>query len=43
VILICTADEEDYADLIAESPATGFIAKSQLSAHKITQLLGHTP
>jgi len=43
VILISTAAEADYADLIAESPAAGFLAKSELSARGISQILGHTP
>ncbi|MEA2146742.1 MAG: hypothetical protein QOG59_2329 [Solirubrobacteraceae bacterium] len=40
LILVSTHPEEDFADLIAESPAIGFIAKSQLSGHAIRQLLG---
>jgi two-component system nitrate/nitrite response regulator NarL len=40
VILISTHPEEDFADLIAESPARGFIAKSHLSASAIRQILG---
>ena len=43
VILISTGAEADYADLIAESPAAGFLPKSDLSARGITQILGHTP
>ena len=43
VILISTGAEADYADLIAESPAAGFLPKSDLSARAITQILGHTP
>jgi CheY-like chemotaxis protein len=39
VILISTYDEHDYADLIAASPAVGFLAKSDLSAQAIRQLL----
>jgi DNA-binding NarL/FixJ family response regulator len=41
VILISAAAEADYAELIAESPAAGFLAKSQLSARGVGQLLGH--
>ena len=41
VILISTGAEADYDELIAESPAAGFLAKSELSAQKISQLLGH--
>jgi DNA-binding NarL/FixJ family response regulator len=39
VILISTHAEEDFADLIAESPAIGFVAKRELSAIAIQQLL----
>jgi DNA-binding NarL/FixJ family response regulator len=41
VILISTGAEADYVELIAESPATGFLAKSELSARRISQLPGH--
>ena len=40
VILISTHAEDDFADLIAESPAAGFISKSDLSAEAILELLG---
>jgi DNA-binding NarL/FixJ family response regulator len=40
VILISTRSEADYADLIAESPAAGFLPKSELSAQAIQQILG---
>jgi DNA-binding NarL/FixJ family response regulator len=43
VILISTRDEADYTELIAESPAAGFLAKSELSARGIGRILGHTP
>ena len=43
VILISTGAETDYAELIAESPAAGFLAKSELSARGISRILGHTP
>jgi DNA-binding NarL/FixJ family response regulator len=39
VVLISTHREEDFGDLIAESPALGFIAKSHLSKRAIEQLL----
>jgi CheY-like chemotaxis protein len=39
VILISTHAETDLADLIAESPATGFLAKSELSADAIQRIL----
>jgi DNA-binding NarL/FixJ family response regulator len=40
VILISTHAEEDYADLIAASPAVGFLPKTKLSAGAIRKLLG---
>src|SRR4051794_23924235 len=40
-ILISTHSEEDYADLIAASPALGFLPKTTLSASAIQDLLGH--
>ncbi len=43
VILISTGAEADYAEMIDESPAAGFLAKSELSARGISQILGHTP
>jgi CheY-like chemotaxis protein len=43
VILVSARAETDYADLIAESPAAGFLAKSDLSAQQIGRILGHTP
>jgi CheY-like chemotaxis protein len=43
VIMISTRAETDYAELIAESPAAGFLAKSELSAREIGRILGHTP
>jgi DNA-binding NarL/FixJ family response regulator len=39
IVLISTHDEQDYADLIAESPAVGFLPKSALSAAAIRRLL----
>ena len=39
VILISTHDDSEYADLIAASPAAGFVAKTDLSAAAIHQLL----
>jgi CheY-like chemotaxis protein len=41
VILISAGAEADYTDLIAESPAAGFLAKSELSASRIGRMLGH--
>jgi DNA-binding NarL/FixJ family response regulator len=43
VILISAHAEADYAELIAESPAAGFLVKSELSARAISRILGHTP
>ncbi len=39
IILISTHVEQDYADLIAASPAIGFVAKADLSASAIRDLL----
>jgi DNA-binding NarL/FixJ family response regulator len=38
VILISTASEQDYVELISESPAAGFLPKSTLSAAAISDL-----
>ena len=40
VILISTHSEDDYARLIAASPAVGFLSKIILSAGAIRHLLG---
>jgi CheY-like chemotaxis protein len=40
LIMISTHAGEDYAELIAESPATGFLPKSKLSAAAIRRILG---
>ena len=40
VIMISSDTEDDYADLIAESPALGFLPKAELSADGIRRLLG---
>jgi len=40
LILISTHADQDYADLIAASPAVGFLSKSALSAGAIRDLLG---
>jgi CheY-like chemotaxis protein len=40
VILVSTHSEQDYAELIAASPAVGFLAKGALSAGAIRGLLG---
>lgn len=39
VILMSTQAAADLADLIAESPASGFVAKSELSADAIHRIL----
>jgi two-component system, NarL family, nitrate/nitrite response regulator NarL len=39
VILVSTHDEEDLAELLADSPAAGFLAKSDLCAEAIRQIL----
>jgi two-component system, NarL family, nitrate/nitrite response regulator NarL len=39
VILISTHSGEDFADLIAESPAVGFLPKSELSADAIRRIV----
>jgi DNA-binding NarL/FixJ family response regulator len=39
VILISTHDEADYGNLIAASPAIGFLPKSDLSATAVRRLL----
>ena len=40
VIMTSTAAESDYADLVAESPAAGFLPKAELSAAGIRRILG---
>jgi DNA-binding NarL/FixJ family response regulator len=39
VVLISTRAGDDFADLIAASPAAGFVPKSQLSAQAVDELL----
>jgi DNA-binding NarL/FixJ family response regulator len=39
VILVSTHDERDFVKLIESSPAVGFLAKTELSAERIYQLL----
>jgi hypothetical protein len=41
--LISACPEADFTELIAESPAAGFLAKSELSAQGISRILGHMP
>jgi DNA-binding NarL/FixJ family response regulator len=40
IIMISSDTEDDYADLVAESPAVGFLPKDELSADGIQRLLG---
>jgi CheY-like chemotaxis protein len=42
VILISTYAERDFAELIVQSPAVGFLSKSDLSAGAIQELLDRT-
>ena len=39
VIMISSATEEDYVDLVAESPALGFLPKAELSVDGIQRIL----
>lgn len=39
VVLISAYPENDFADLIAASPAVGFLSKAELSAAKIEEVL----
>lgn len=43
IILISSHSPDDFADLIAESPALGFVSKSRLSATAIRDVLGDPP
>jgi two-component system, NarL family, nitrate/nitrite response regulator NarL len=40
IILMSAHDGDDWLELIAESPAAGFLPKSALSSQAITRLLG---
>ena len=42
VILISARAEMDYTELLAESPAAGFLPKSELSGQRISRILGST-
>jgi DNA-binding NarL/FixJ family response regulator len=42
VILISTHSAQDFLDLIASSPAVGFLSKSDLSATSIRDLVGES-
>jgi DNA-binding NarL/FixJ family response regulator len=39
VVLISTRDQDDFADLIAASPAAGFLPKNLLSARAVRDLV----
>ena len=43
LIMISSTPEADYAELIAESPVAGFLAKAELSVRGIGRLHGRTP
>ena len=43
IIMISTRDEEDYAELMADTPATGFLGKSALSVEAIRTLIPDLP
>jgi len=42
VMLISSYAETDYAELITESPAAGFLAKPELTAQAIGRIPGRT-
>jgi DNA-binding NarL/FixJ family response regulator len=39
IVLISTRGEDEYADMVAASPAVGFLSKSRLSAGALRELL----
>jgi DNA-binding NarL/FixJ family response regulator len=41
-VLVSAHDEQDYRDLIAASPAVGFLAKTTLSACAVLELLANS-
>jgi DNA-binding NarL/FixJ family response regulator len=43
VVLISAHSGDDFADLVAESPAVGFLAKSDLSTNAIRRLVSGSP
>ena len=43
VIMISTRAGADYVDMVADSPAAGFLAKDELSAAAIQRILGQGP
>ena len=40
MILVSTHDEREFVKLIESSPAVGFVAKTELSAERIYEVLG---
>ena len=40
MIMISTRAGADFADMVADSPAAGFLAKDELSAAAIQRILG---
>jgi CheY-like chemotaxis protein len=40
VVLVSTHAEKDFEDLIASSPAVGFLSKADLSARRLAEVLG---
>ncbi|WP_433611153.1 response regulator [Dactylosporangium sp. CA-139114] len=43
VIMVSSLDPDDLAELLAESPAIGYLSKDQLSGSAISHLLQKTP
>jgi DNA-binding NarL/FixJ family response regulator len=43
IVLISTRSEQDFAEMIASSPAAGFVSKSELSASAIRRIVGARP
>jgi DNA-binding NarL/FixJ family response regulator len=43
IVLISTRSEEEVADLVAASPAAGFLSKSELSAGAIRRIVDGRP
>jgi CheY-like chemotaxis protein len=43
IILISTHSEHDVAELVADSPAVGFLTKSELGADSIRRILAQRP
>jgi DNA-binding NarL/FixJ family response regulator len=43
VVLISTREERDYGNLVAASPAVGFLRKTELSAKALREMVSATP